>query len=109
MKIITLAAPTVVNSNPHIRTGGELRYPSEGPLTVSDDEAERLKTNNLLDGDPEDVPEAEEPKANIPADLVGKKPADLKAIALKEGAALNDATKADDIIAAIVAHRSKEA
>ena len=106
MKIITLAAPTVVNSNPHIRTGGELRYPSEGPLTVSDDEAKRLKDNNLLDGEPEDVLEAD---AEPNADLVGLKPAELKAIALKEGAALNDAAKADDIIAAIVAHRSKEA
>ncbi|PTQ59750.1 hypothetical protein C8J26_2602 [Sphingomonas aurantiaca] len=104
MKIITLAAPTVVNSNPHIRTGGELRYPSEGPLTVSDDEAKRLKDNNLLDGDPENVPDA-----NPNADLVGLKPAELKVIALKEGAPLNDATKADDMIAAIVAHRSKEA
>lgn len=107
MKIITLAAPTVVNSNPHIRTGGELRYPSEGPLTVSDDEAKRLKDNNLLKGEPEDVPEDDDAEPN--ADLVGLKPAELKAIALKEGAALNDATKADDIIAAIVAHRSKEA
>ena len=109
MKIITLAAPTVVNSNPHIRTGGELRYPSEGPLTVSDDEARRLKDNNLLDGEPEDVPEDNCDDAEPNADLVGLKPAELKAIALKEGAALNDATKADDIIAAIVAHRSKEA
>jgi hypothetical protein len=107
MKIIKLAAPTVVNSNPHIRTGGELRYPSEGLLNVSDDEAKRLKDNNLLTGEPQDVPEKDDAEPN--ADLVGLKPAELKAIALKEGAALNDATKADDIIVAIVAHRSKEA
>jgi hypothetical protein len=107
MKIVILAAPTAVNTGHPTRGFAELRQPIEGPLTVSDEEAQRLKENGLLEGEPEDVPVDEE--AEVPADLAGKKPAELKVIALKEGAPLNDATKASDMIAAIVAHRSKEA
>lgn len=53
MKIVKLAGPALVN--------GAVRYPVEGALTVTDTEAERLSNNNLLDGEPEDVPESDEP------------------------------------------------
>ena len=91
---VTLNGPTVVHE--------VMRYPVEGPLLVSKSEENRLRAaSKLID----DVDEDDD----VPEDLKGKKVADLKAIALKEGAPLNDATKAKDIVAAIVAHRAKEA
>ena len=52
MKIVSLAAPAVID--------GAVRYPVEGAFTVTDDKAKALKAEGKLDGDPEDVPEAEE-------------------------------------------------
>ena len=99
MKIVTLATPTVVNN--------ELRQPVEGPLIVSDDEAARLKENNLLDGEPEELPD--EASDTDPEDLDGMTVADLHILVTKEGVPLNDATKKADIIAAIKKHREPAA
>ncbi|AOF97992.1 hypothetical protein [Sphingobium sp. RAC03] len=52
MKIVNLAVPAILEK--------ALRYPSEGPFTVNDKEAQRLKDNGSLDGDPEDLPEEED-------------------------------------------------
>jgi len=99
MKIVTLATPTVVKN--------ELRQPVEGPLIVSDGEAARLKENNLLDGEPEDLPD--EASDTDPEDLDGMTVADLHILVTKEGVPLNDATKKADIIAAIKKHREPAA
>jgi hypothetical protein len=93
MKIVTLATPTVVKN--------ELRQPVEGPLIVSDDEAARLKENNLLDGDPEELPDE--------ASDTGMTVAELHILVTKEGVPLNDATKKADIIAAIKKYREPAA
>ena len=109
MKIITLAAPTVVNTTPLGTGSGELRHPIEGALTVSDDEAKRLKDNNLLAGDPEDAPEPEGDEPEVPDDLKDLKLEELKAKALKDGVPLHDAKTKPTIIAAFVAHRASQA
>jgi hypothetical protein len=55
MKIVNLIGPAVI--------AGAVRYPVEGPLTVSDAEAEQLKDSGRLDGAPEDLPsEGDEPE-----------------------------------------------
>lgn len=107
MKIITLAVPTIVNTNPTRKGDGELRYPSEGGLTVSDDEADRLKDNNLLDGEPEELPDEASDADN--EDLDGMTVAELHILVTKEGVPLNDVTKKADIIAAIKKHREPAA
>jgi hypothetical protein len=107
MKIVTLATATVVYSNSRTPTNGELRQPVEGPLIVSDDEAKRLKDNNLLDGEPEDLPDEASEASN--EDLGGMTVAELHILVTKEGVPLNDATKKADIIAAIQKHREPAA
>ena len=52
MKIVNLAAPAIIE--------GALRYPVEGPFTVTNDEAAHLKREDKLDGEPEDLPEDDE-------------------------------------------------
>lgn len=99
MKIIKLAVAAPVN--------GPLRQPSEGALTVTDAEAERLHQAGVLEGDPEDLPD--------PADgadddgLDDENVQELGRIVTKEGVALNGATKKADLIAAIRAHRAAAA
>jgi hypothetical protein len=51
MKIVSLAAPAVIH--------GAVRYPVEGAIPVTDEKAKALKAEGKLDGDPEDVPEAD--------------------------------------------------
>ena len=58
MKIVNLAAPAIID--------GALRYPVEGPFTVTDAEAAHLKKNAPLDGDPEDLPDEEQEETAKP-------------------------------------------
>lgn len=95
MKIITLAVAAPVN--------GPLRQPSEGALTVTDDEAQRLHDAGVLTGEPEDLSEGDEPDDD---GLDGENVQELGRIVTKEGVALNGVTKKADIIAAIRAHRA---
>lgn len=91
MKIVNLIGPAVI--------AGQVRYPVEGALTVTDEEAQQLLDSGRLDGDPEDLPD---PDAEDDAeDLSNLKVDQLKALAAKEEIDLGDATKKDDIIAAI--------
>lgn len=99
MKIITLLAGTLV--------AGVVRYPVEGALTVTDEEAARLHEADLLDGEPEDVPAEDGGDADHDG-LDDEKLPELGRIVTKEGVALNGATKKDDIIAAIRAHRANK-
>ncbi len=100
--IVTLARPAVVND--------VLRQPVEGSLTVSEAEAERLFNSGVLVGDPEPEPDASQDDDEGDSDGLDKmKVADLHLIVTKEGVALNDATKKDDIIAAIRKHRDEKA
>lgn len=116
MKMIKIANPTVVNTSPIGAGAGELRHPIEGALTVTDEEAERLYENKLLDGEPEDLPDeidefnASELDAEDHDDgLEDQTVADLHILVTKEGVPLNDATKKADIIAAIRKHREEKA
>ena len=58
-KLIHLAGPTTI--------GDRIVTPIEGPQLVSDEQAADLKTHSLIDGEPEDAPDAllppERPKA----------------------------------------------
>jgi hypothetical protein len=110
MKIVKLSRPMAVDTHNPPRGFAELRQPVEGALLVSDDEAERLKAASALDGEPEDVPEDDEPEdaPEIPDDLKDLKVAELKALALKDGVPLHDATTKPAIIAAFVAHRASK-
>ena len=101
MKIVSLCGPALI--------AGAVRYPVEGPLTVTDKQAEQLKDSGRLDGEPEDLP-----SLDIDADegdaLGGKSIAELKAIASEEQIDLGTATKKAEIIAAIrKAREDKEA
>ena len=95
MKTIVLLGAAVI--------AGAVRYPIEGPLDVSDDEAARLIESS----------QAEEFDENASADdaddedgLENLTLPDLGILVTKEGVPLNGATKKDDIIAAIRAHRA---
>ena len=103
MKIITLAAPTVVNTHPRNLGDGELRYPSEGGFMVCDDEAKRLKDNNLLAREPDAAGNSDGEEGD---GLDGMKIADLHLLVTKEGIPLHDARKKHEIIAAIRKHRA---
>lgn len=65
MKIVNLAAPAIVQ--------GALRYPAEGPFTVTNEQAEHLKDEGRLDGDPEDLPENDADQAEPKS--AGRRPA----------------------------------
>lgn len=98
--IIKLARPAVVND--------VLRNPVEGALTVNEAEAERLFLSGVLVGDPEPEPDPDEDEED--GDGLDKmKVPDLHILVTKEGVALNDATKKDEIIAAIRKHREAKA
>lgn len=92
MKTIVLQGPTVIN--------GAVRYPVEGHQIVDDAQADRLidagmaKEESEFDEDQEDG-------------LDEMTVADLGLLVTKEGVPLNGATKKDDIILAIRAHRAK--
>ena len=103
MKIVNLSGPAVI--------AGAVRYPVEGALTVTNEEAASLKASGRLDGDPEDLPEADEPGTDVGDALDNEKVADLKATAAAENIDLGSATTKPDIIAAIRAAReaAKEA
>jgi hypothetical protein len=111
MKIITLAVPTAVDTGNPARGFAELRHPVEGSLTVTDEEAERLKDAGVLTGDPEDAEENEsgDDTPEVPDDLKDLSLAELKAKALKDGVPLHDAKTKPTIIAAFVAHRARQA
>jgi hypothetical protein len=102
MKIITLAAPTLV--------GGVVRNPIEGAFTVDDDEAARLNEGGLLAVEPEDIAdEADAADEGGEDDLDAMTLPELGIIVTKEGVPLNGATKKADIIAAIEKHREGQA
>ena len=95
MKIVNLIGPAVI--------AGAVRYPIEGPLTVTDKEAEQLLASNRLDGDPEDLPED---GAAVEDDgLDALKVEGLKSHAADNGIDLGSATTKAAIIAAIRAAR----
>jgi len=94
MKIVNLIGPAVID--------GAVRYPIEGPLTVTDKVAQQLEDSKRLDGEPEDLPDDD-----APADdgLDGKGVPALKKIAKDEEIDLGEATDKPDIIAVIRAAR----
>ncbi len=97
MKIVNLIGPAVI--------AGAVRYPIEGPLTVSSEEADRLQASGRLDGDPEDLPGFDEIDTATDDDLDGMTVTNLKAAAKDEGVDLGNASAKADIIAAIRTHR----
>lgn len=103
MKQINLSGPAVI--------AGAVRYPVEGALIVTDEQAERLKESGRLDGNAEEYPPAES-DSDSDADegdatdgLEDEKVVDLKSIAELEEIDLGKATSKPDIIAAIRAAR----
>ena len=82
MKIVNLIGPAVI--------AGAVRYPIEGPLTVTDKEADQLKDSGRLDGEPEDLPEDAEMHEDDGLDTL--KAEELKALAAEEGIDLGGAT-----------------
>ncbi|MDX3885992.1 MAG: hypothetical protein QHC65_16330 [Sphingomonas sp.] len=94
MKTIVIFAATLV--------AGAVRQPCEGPIPVSDEEAERLVGLGLAETEEEE--EREEP--DDAADLAGLTVDQLKSVAEAEGVDLGEATKKADIIAAIIQHRA---
>lgn len=86
MQDIKLKGPTVIN--------GAVRYPTEGAIPVSTDEAERQRELGNVDDETSDE------------DLDKLKADELRDLAKDEGVDLGQATKKADMIAAIVAHRA---
>ncbi len=76
---------------------GAVRYASEGPITVTDEEADRLEDADQL---------AEEDDGD---DLAGLKLAELKKVAEDEGVDLGEATTKAAIADAIRTHRADAA
>lgn len=100
MKTISLRQPLPI--------GGPVHHPSEGPVTVDDDLADHLISSGLADegdGEEDDEEFDEEDEADGLEDLTV---ADLGILVTKEGVPLHGATKKDDIIKAIRAHRAAE-
>lgn len=93
MKIVNLKAPAVI--------AGAVRYPIEVALTVSDDEAVRLKASDRLDGEAEDIRDDGD-------GLEKKKVDDLKQIAIDEKIDLGEAKFKPEIIAKIRAARADD-
>lgn len=101
MKIVNLIGPAVID--------GAVRYPIEGPLTVTDKVAQQLKDSNRLDGEPEDLPDDDASDEPEDDGLEGKGVPALKKIAKDEDIDLGPATDKPDIIAAIrTAREAKE-
>lgn len=96
MKIVNLIGPAVI--------AGAVRYPVEGPLTVSDPEAEQLQESGRLDGDPEDLPQ--EGDESEDDGLSALKAEELKSLAQDEGINLGGANTKPAMVAAIRAARA---
>lgn len=91
MPDIQLKGPAIIN--------GAVRYPVEGAISVTDDDARTQRENdNVDDGDDADDDDG----------LDRTKVEDLKKLAEEEGVDLGDATKKADIITAIRAHRAAQ-
>lgn len=103
MWIVKLAVPTTVKD--------VLRYPSEGELTVTEAEAERLYVNGLLDGEPRPFPgeggegDDEDGEGGDASELSKLTIPDLRRLAETENVDLTDLTKKAEIVAAILKHR----
>ncbi|MBW6523443.1 hypothetical protein KZ810_08020 [Sphingomonas sp. RHCKR47] len=95
MKIVDLIGPAVI--------AGAVRYPVEGPLTVTDKEAEQLQESRRLDGEPEDMPEEGELEDD---GLDALKVEELKSLAGDEGVDFTGVTTKAAMIAAIRAARA---
>lgn len=78
---------------PAVDATGAVRHPAEGTITIDDDTAQRWRECDILDEEADHD------------DLDALTVNDLKATAASEGVDLGAATKKDDIIAAIRAHR----
>ena len=87
MPEIKLKGPAVID--------GAVRYPTEGVITVSDDDADAQRANKNIEEDGEDDDGLEA------MTLI-----DLGLLVTKEGVPLNGATKKADIVTAIRAHRA---
>lgn len=95
MKIVNLIGPAVI--------AGAVRYPVEGPLTVTDKEAEQLHDSGRLDGEPEDMSE----EGGLEDDgLDALKVEELKSLAGDEGVDLAGSTTKAAMIAAIRSARA---
>ncbi len=93
MKTLVLLGAAVI--------AGAVRYPTEGPIPVrDDDEADRLIELDLA---VEQVEEDDD--VDVMDGLADQKVDDLKKIAEHEGVDLGTATKKAEIVAAIRAHR----
>lgn len=96
MPEIFLNGPAVIN--------GAVRYPVEGAIPVTDEQAETLLANGQID---EEKTFADAEDKHQDGDILdGLKVDELKKLASDEEIDLGDATKKDDIIAAIRAHRA---
>jgi hypothetical protein len=96
MKIVNLIGPAVI--------AGAVRYPVEGPLTVSDAEADQLKDSGRLDGAPEDLPTEGDDAEDDGLDAL--KAEELKSLATDEGINLGSANTKPAMVAAIRAARA---
>uniref|UniRef100_UPI0035CCA2E1 hypothetical protein n=1 Tax=uncultured Sphingomonas sp. TaxID=158754 RepID=UPI0035CCA2E1 len=100
MKFVKLHAPRVI--------AGINRHPAEGPLPFDDDTVDAIvkdKAGVEVDEEGNEI----EPEGDDADGLDDLKLPDLTAIVTKEGVPLNGATKKDDLIAAIRAHRNPAA
>ena len=99
MKYIKLFAPRMI--------AGVNRHPAEGPLAFDDDTVDGIVKAGAgveIDEDSHEV-DAEDDGTDVDG-LDELKVPDLTILATKEGTPLNGATKKDDLIAAIRAHRN---
>ena len=95
MKTIVLLSAAIV--------AGAVRYPTEGPLSVHDKEADRLIESELAElAEVEPFGEDEEDEGKLENLTVDK----LKHLAADENIELGEATKKAEIIAAIEKHRA---
>lgn len=92
MKTVILLTPTPI--------AGAVRYPSEGPQTVADEEADRLVEAGMVK-----IVEDEDGAEQVDA-LDPMKVAELKELAAQEDVDLGNATTKAEIIAAIRADRA---
>lgn len=90
--IVALAVPAII--------AGAVRYPVEGPFTVSYDEAKRLSKAKVLDGDPEEI-EPEDGGEAAGDGLDKLKVADLDKIIADEGVEIDASANKAAKVAAI--------
>lgn len=94
MKTMKLFGPALIN--------GAVRYPAEGPIVLTDADAERVVELKLG----EEIEEAGEDEGGEEAPLDRLTVPDLMKLAEAEQVPLNGATKKAEIIAAIEKHRA---